>query len=69
MNAEQAKRYELDGKQLTLREWCKEYGVPVQRTRARLNHGWTLREALATPQQRYGKAIQNEERRANENRQ
>lgn len=44
------KLYELNGERHTLTEWCKLYGVPVQRTQGRISRGnYTLYEALTTP--------------------
>ena len=46
------KLYELNGERHTLTEWCKLYGVPVQRTQGRISRGnYTLCEALTTPQE------------------
>lgn len=45
------KLYELNGERHTLTEWCRLYGVPVQRTQGRISRGnYTLHEALTTPQ-------------------
>ncbi len=45
------KLYELNGEQHTLAEWCRLYGVPVQRTQGRISRGkYTLYEALTMPQ-------------------
>lgn len=33
------KLYELNGERHTLTEWCKLYGVPVQRTQGRISRG------------------------------
>ena len=46
------KLYELNGERHTLTEWCKLFGVPVQRTQGRISRGnYTLYEALTTPQE------------------
>jgi hypothetical protein len=46
------KLYELNGERHTLTEWCRLYGVPVQRTQGRISRGnYTLYEALTTPQE------------------
>ena len=46
------KLYELNGERHTLAEWCKLFGVPVQRTQGRISRGnYTLYEALTTPQE------------------
>lgn len=46
------KLYELNGEQHTLAEWCRLYGVPVQRTQGRISRGnYTIYEALTTPQE------------------
>lgn len=50
-----AKLYELNGRMQTIVEWAKEYGVPAQRTRARLSCGWTLEDALTKGRQKKSK--------------
>lgn len=55
------KLYELNGEWHTLTEWCKLYGVPVQRTQGRISRGnYSLYEALTTPQ---GNPIQSRRRK------
>lgn len=55
------KLYELNGERNTLTEWCRLYGVPVQRTQGRISRGnYTLYEALTTPQ---GNHIQSRRRK------
>lgn len=40
---------EMNGETKTLAMWCKKYGAEYSRTRYRINHGYTLFEALTTP--------------------
>lgn len=61
------KLYELSGEQHTLTEWCRLYGVPVQRTQGRISRGnYTLYEALTTPQGNHIKSRRRKEARKNE---
>jgi hypothetical protein len=61
------KLYELNGERHTLTEWCKLYGVPVQRTQGRISRGsYTLHEALTTPQGNHIQSRRRKEARKNE---
>ncbi len=37
------------GRTQTLPQWCRELGLSVERTRARLSYGWTVEQAFTTP--------------------
>ena len=43
------KRYVLDGRSKTLKEWSIEYGVPDYTIIHRLKAGWTLEDAIKKP--------------------
>ena len=43
---------EMNGETKTLAMWCKQYGAEYSRTRYRINHGYSLYEALVTPPKR-----------------
>lgn len=61
------KLYELNGERNTLTEWCRLYGVPVQRTQGRISRGnYTLQEALTTPQENPIQSRRRKEARKNE---
>lgn len=61
------KLYELNGGRNTLTEWCRLYGVPVQRTQGRISRGnYTLYEALTTPQGNHIQSRRRKEARKNE---
>ena len=61
------KLYELNGEQHTLTEWCRLYGVPVQRTQGRISRGnYSLYEALTTPQENPIKSRRRKEARIHE---
>lgn len=49
-NHKRNNRYiEMNGVTKTLAMWCKEYGAEYSRTRYRINHGYTLFDALTKP--------------------
>ena len=49
-NNKRNNRYiEMNGETKTLAMWCKQYGAEYSRTRYRINHGYSLYEALTTP--------------------
>lgn len=61
------KLYELNGERNTLTEWCRLYGVPVQRTQGRISRGnYTLYKALTTPQENPIQSRRRKEARKNE---
>ena len=48
-NKRNNRRLEMNGEVKTLAMWCKQYGADYSRTRYRINHGYSLYEALTTP--------------------
>lgn len=43
------KKITLNGKSLTLREWCEELGISISTIKTRLYRGMTVEEALTIP--------------------
>lgn len=45
-NAYVGKKYKAFGKKLSLAQWSKRVGIPVERLRTRINKGWKVERAL-----------------------
>lgn len=41
--------YTIDGETKTLAEWCRTFKQPANRVKARIRHGWNVKDALSTP--------------------
>lgn len=52
-----AKMWLAFGKEQSLAEWAKEYGILAGTIRTRLKHGWTLENALRVPPAQMGKRV------------
>jgi hypothetical protein len=48
-NTRRCKRYEFDGKSLTLVEWSEILGIGYDTLRGRLRSGWSVERTLSTP--------------------
>lgn len=53
-NRRSSRRESLYGETRTLAEWCHAHGQPINRVYARLKAGWSLYDALSTPQVKPG---------------
>jgi lambda repressor-like predicted transcriptional regulator len=55
-----AKRYTVDGRSLTLREWAEQSGLKLSTLQGRITDGWTIERALTTTVKKKTKRPQKE---------
>lgn len=48
-NKRNSRHIKIDGVSRTLAEWCQEYGKPYHQVNARINKGWSAKDALEKP--------------------
>lgn len=54
-----AQRWLAFGKEQSIADWAKEYGIAKGTIRTRLRHGWTMEKALRVPPAHMGKRAHN----------
>lgn len=56
LNNRRSSRFvEIDGRRLTVAQWCEELGVPRARVQERMKWGWPVERALTTPARNPGR--------------